>query len=97
MQKIDGIELADLVTETENEVLAEKRAAIRKQVSGILLNKANWEYLEKKALAEAKKYREKIEKAAAKLKQIREGDWSILEDEKKEGEKGKSQAPADDD
>lgn len=102
MKPIEGIDLGELVKETENEILAEKRVEVRRKVSGIVLNLAQWKEGKKRALAEADKYDQKIAKGEAKLKAIREGKWEVLEDDqnqkKDQGnqQKGKAQAAPDD-
>jgi hypothetical protein len=91
MKKIEGLDLTGIFDEAENETLAEKKLGVKKIVSGIMINLQGWrrEREQGKTAWEKsdKKLGDKIDKAVAKLEQIKAGNWDILIDEndKKQG------------
>jgi len=89
MQKIDGVDLSGLIDEVAEDRRKELIAEARKQISGIVLNLAQWANQSKDLEKQKKKIDEKIEKAQGRLKKIREGDWNALtepQDQKKEAQ-----------
>ena len=90
MEKIDGVNLSDLVEESSTELVAEKRrkvaGMIKQQLQRVEQLSVDVKELEK----QLKGKKEKLEKALAKIKKVKEGDWSVLM-ENKEGKKDKQQ------
>lgn len=99
MKPIEGIELGDIYAEVQAARLKEQRIAIAGKVSGIYTNILQWQQGKARADSESKKLGEKIAKAQDKLQKIRDGDWTVLQEEQKDGEdkKTSSGSPSPDD
>ena len=78
MEKIENVDLGNLVTEASNEIID----ARRKQAAGII--KQQLQRIEQlvtdisNAEKELKKKRDKLTKAQEKIDKIKAGDWSLL-------------------
>lgn len=98
MKPIEGLEneLGNIFSEVQAERLTEQRKAIRGKVNGIYTNILGWQQGKARADTESKKLAEKIAAAQAKLEKIKAGDWSVLQEDQKEGDGKKAAAPSSD-
>ncbi len=90
MEKIDGVDLSELVEESSTELVTEKRrkvaGMIKQQLQRVEQLSIDVKELEKQLRGK----KEKLDKALAKIKKVKEGDWSVLV-ENKEGKKKEQQ------
>lgn len=88
MEKLENVNLAELVVETSDSLLTEKRNAaasiIKKHLQRVEQLAINVHKLEK----ELKGEKEKLAKAQAKIDKIKEGDWSLIAETKDGPKKG---------
>lgn len=78
MEKIEGVNLADLVAEVEGDLIDAKRAEVRRAIQGIFTDIAKWAADLKIKEREIAALNDKIAKARVKLGQLREENWSVL-------------------
>jgi outer membrane murein-binding lipoprotein Lpp len=80
MEKLENVNLAELVVEASDALLTEKRngaaSSIKKHLQRVEQLAIDVRKLEK----ELKSKKEKLAKAQAKIEKIKEGDWSLLAD-----------------
>jgi exonuclease VII small subunit len=81
MQQIEGIDLTAELEEVRHERLAGERIRVRKAINGIYQDLHRWLKELEQAENTAKKCREKINAAQAKLTKLTSGDWSVLKEE----------------
>lgn len=92
------VSLKDLIKETEDEILHEKRSEAKRLIRIILQRVFQLDVMINQSERELKKRKEQREKAMAKVKKLQEGDWSILNEDQKGGNKQKQDdSSADDD
>lgn len=86
MEKIENVDLSELVEESSTELVAEKRrkvaGMIKQQLQRVEQLSVDVKELEKQLRGK----KEKLGKALEKIKKIKEGDWSVLT-ENQEGKK----------
>lgn len=84
MEKIDGVNLEDLVKESSADLVAEKRRSIagliKQQLQRMEQLATDVQNLEK----QLKGKREKLKKTQEKIEKIRGGDWSVLAEKKEQ-------------
>ena len=81
-ERIDGIELNDLVSGVEHDLLEAKREEVRRAIRGIFNDMTNWQRERQDALRKAANLEQKIAQAGAKLEKLKAGDWSVLPEAK---------------
>jgi hypothetical protein len=89
MEKIENIDLNNLVQEVSEQLLDDRR----KMAAGIIkkeLQKIEQLIIDiKKAEREVKSKQEKLKKAQEKIDKIKSGDWSCLNESNQQNEQGK--------
>lgn len=84
MEKIDGVNLEDLVEESSADLIAEKRRSvaglIKQQLQRMEQLATDVKNLEK----QLKGKREKLTKTQEKMEKIKSGDWSVLAEKKEQ-------------
>jgi len=83
MQQVEETKLEDLVKEAAAELLEEKRKTAKNSIKSQLLKIQGLSSEIKKAEREAKEKQVKLDKVLGRMKKIREGDWSVLQEVKK--------------
>lgn len=78
MDKIEGIDLGQLVKEAEADVLREQRDKVARAVRGIVADIGRWHEERATKATELEKLDEKIAKAKDKYQKLVNGDWSVL-------------------
>jgi hypothetical protein len=88
MEKLENVNLAELVVEASEALLAEKRntaaSIIKKHLQRVEQLAIDVHKVEK----ELKSKKEKLVKAQAKINKIKEGDWSLIAEQKDGPKKG---------
>lgn len=92
IEKIEGVDLADLVTEASTRLLAERRVEAAGLVKNHLQRVEGLTLEVRKKEQELKKLKEKLSKAQDKVDKIKAGDWSVLA-LKQDGPKGHNTGP----
>ncbi len=86
MEKLENVNLSELVVEASDALLTEKRNAAASSIKKHLQRVEQLAIDVRKIEKELKSKREKLVKAQAKIEKIKEGDWSLLAD-KEDGPK----------
>ncbi len=81
MKEIEGVSLADLLNEEEQQLKTIQIEAAKKQINGILFNLVQWRKNKQQAENQAQKAQQKIDKSMKKLQEIRSGNWNVLTDD----------------
>lgn len=79
MEKVDGLDLAAIATQTERDIMEEKRVEIGRVVRGVYSDLVVWEAERKRLHETIKKLDGKIQGGNEKLHKIRSGDWNAVE------------------
>ena len=87
IEKIEGVNLADLVKEASTELIAERRAQAGNLIKNHLQRVEQLTLDIRNLEKNLKGKKDKLAKAQAKIDKIAGGDWSMLV-EKKDGPKG---------
>lgn len=86
MEKIEGVDLAALVTESSSDLVSEKRTKAAGLVKQLLQRMEQLATDVKNLEKQLRGKKEKLQKAQDKIEKIKGGDWSVLA-EQKEGKK----------
>jgi len=84
MQPLDGVKLEDLVKQASNDLLAKRKQELSTKIQAIFHRVDGLNEEIRKLENDLAKKRKKLESANAKLTKLRQGDWTVLEDEKKQ-------------
>jgi hypothetical protein len=84
MEKIEGVDLNVLLYEETEQIKANRIARARKAVAGLLIEIDKHREAERKAKQEHERACDKLSKCAAKLEQLKAGNWGVLEESKEE-------------
>ncbi len=85
MEKIEGLNLGDLVSEASRISIAKRKELALSLVSKLMHRIEGLAQEEKKLTQQLKQNNEKIKKAQETLDKIKAGDWSVLSNLEKEG------------
>ena len=85
------INLAELVTEVEQDVVNEQRSDIKLTIRHVMTQIGIFEGKKKKAEAEAVELTDKLTKAQEKLKRLRDGDMDLVKKIKQEQQAAQNQ------
>lgn len=80
MNAIEGIDLAKETNRAHEQVMEERQARVRSVVSGIIHDVSKWKLERVSKKKELDSLDDKINKAEEKFVKLREGDWSVLND-----------------
>lgn len=86
MEKIEGVDLEQLVNDVDAELMEEKRRKASSIIRGMMADVAKWKSDRDNAQKEIAKLSDKIAKAQEKLIKIRAGDWSLLTDKQNQNQ-----------
>lgn len=78
MEKIEGIDLAEITKETEEFILHEKKAEVSRVIRAIFSDVAKWETQIRVKQQEIASLQGKLQAAVDKVAKLREGDWNVL-------------------
>lgn len=78
MEKVEGIDLSQLVVSVEDEFLLEKRKKICASVSGMISDLVKWKEEKNKLNKQITELESNITKVTEKLTKVKNGDWSVL-------------------
>lgn len=90
MKAIEGIDLVQELECVRAERLTAQTADVRKAINGIYNDLHSWKKQREDFGKQAEKLSEKIMKAEGKLERLKSGDWSVLNEEKPEGQPNNS-------
>lgn len=78
MQKIEGVQLEEVIKDAANELFEEDRLKVNRAIKQVLY-RVNGLKLELKEVEKKKsQIEEKLQKAEQKMEKIGQGDWSVL-------------------
>ncbi|KKN83581.1 hypothetical protein LCGC14_0298200 [marine sediment metagenome] len=86
MEQVKDVDLAELVDSSEGEIFAEKQRSVAGLVKKLLQRQ---EILAKEVMAAEKslaKKKEGLFKVEVKITKLRDGDWSVLQEDKPQGQ-----------
>ena len=86
MEQVKDVDLAELVDSSEGEIFAEKQRSVAGLVKKLLQRQ---EILAKEVMAAEKsltKKQEALGKVEVKITKLRDGDWSVLQEDKPQGQ-----------
>jgi phenylpyruvate tautomerase PptA (4-oxalocrotonate tautomerase family) len=84
MEKIDGINLSELITEASSEVLLEKRREVASAIRQMLNKQISLAGEITKMDKELAQKNKQLIEVNGKLDKIKSGDWSVLNEKKQE-------------
>lgn len=82
MEKIEGVDLSQLVVESAEELVAEKRKKVGGAIKSLLLAAEQMQIEIRRGKQELQKKEEKLAKTLEKVAKLKSGDWSVLQDVK---------------
>ncbi len=82
MEKIEGVDLTQLVVESAEELVAEKRKRVGGAIKSLLLAAEQMQMEIRRGKQELQKKEEKLTKTLEKVAKLKAGDWSVLQDAK---------------
>ena len=87
MKPIEGIDLAAIYDEEQNEILFQKKKTVFAKVRGMIRDLDTWKFQLGQKYKEIEKLKKKIDNAELSLEKVRNGDFSvILDGDKQEAE-----------
>lgn len=93
MKAIEGIKLEDLSKELDVEALAAERTKIKNKIAHIKGEHSNAKGTVARCEKDLEKAKKSLAKHEEKLAKIEKGDWTALEEEKKD--QGQNQKPSE--